>query len=89
MSEHMEILYFWVFVRPLMGVHSDFARTNHEVVDSIPTFCGSRGARDGRRSRARGGVIMNDDQAKKIKTDDDASLIFFIYFTCRACLPFG
>ena len=32
------------------------------------------------RDAACGDVIMNDDQAKKIKTDDDgASLIFFIY----------
>ena len=45
------------------------------------------------RDAACGDVIMNDDQAKKIKTDDSgASLIFFIYdkyFTYRACLPFG
>ena len=32
------------------------------------------------RDAACGDVIMNDDQAKKIKTDDSgASLIFFIY----------
>ena len=45
-----------------------------------PTLIRRVSGRGTDRDAACGDVIMNDDQAKKIKTDDDgASLIFFIY----------